>query len=190
MCVNKHYQETKTYLTHEETGGSRAKSAEANSFGTFAQSFVQRKLCVKHKTKKRHENQSPAAQTNEQLSPPHANPQYVEGHRPQLERISHREKNNGSWSIADPYQWPSLNLAMDRGSDCCCIDHYLTYNGYNSNTDYDPSHDATSVGRNTLKIVNLWTHQVIPPPPHTHCNTRTHSKLIASDNLYTIPRTV
>ena len=71
-----------------------------------------------------------------------------------------------SYNIKDPYKWPSLNLAMDRGSDCVCVDHFSAYHigpdntQCNSNTDYDPSHDAKSAGRQTLKAVGLWSHQV------------------------------
>ena len=75
-----------------------------------------------------------------------------------------RKGPDGEWENKDPYSWPSLNMATDRGSDCVCIDHYLAYEAMgNTNVDYDPSHDAKSVGRNTLKSCGLWSHQVPTP---------------------------
>ena len=47
----------------------------------------------------------------------------------------------------DPFLWPHLSLAMDRGPDCVCTDHYLAYRkDVNITTDYDPSHDLKKRG--------------------------------------------
>ena len=68
---------------------------------------------------------------------------------------------NGKRLITDPFARPHLNLAMDRGPDCVCMDHNLAYQKrINISSDYDPSHDGKNVGRGALKACDLWSHQV------------------------------
>ena len=65
---------------------------------------------------------------------------------------------NGSYIPSDPYEWGHLNISPDRGADMVCTDNFLGYEaGICCGTDYDPSHDANTVGKNTLKKVGLWS---------------------------------
>ena len=76
---------------------------------------------------------------------------------------------DGSYNTKDPIHVAQLKPCHGHGGgDCVCVDHFLSYHigpdntQCNSNNDYELSHDAKSVGRQTLKAVGLWRHQVVP----------------------------
>ena len=77
-----------------------------------------------------------------------------------------RKKPDGSYENPDPFSWFGLNLALDRGPNCICLDHFCGYSLFMLvNVDYDPSHDGKNVGKCTLKKVDLWSSQVTAPYP-------------------------
>ena len=71
-----------------------------------------------------------------------------------------KEDDNGD--LPDPYTWPVIHMAPDRGPDMNCLDHALSYEKQvNLSVDYDPPHESKNGGRGILKACNLWTHTML-----------------------------
>lgn len=79
-----------------------------------------------------------------------------------------------------PFTWCHFNAALDRGSDCVCLDHAFAYfKSVNSNCAPDQSHGTDRVGKGALKEVGLWSHQVClrAVPCRTHDQTDSRARL-------------
>ena len=64
--------------------------------------------------------------------------------------------------LPNPFTWPSLHMAPDRGPDMSCLDHCLSYDKMvNLSVDYDPPHESKNGGRGILKVAGLWTHTML-----------------------------
>ena len=67
----------------------------------------------------------------------------------------------------DPYLWPRLDIASDRGSDEVCLRNYLCYGGvtgdqkFNIQWHWDDNHDNKNTVKQGLKDAGLWPHQLL-----------------------------
>lgn len=63
---------------------------------------------------------------------------------------------------ASPFDWPSLSVARDGGSDLCCPLSFLQRHlGLNVDETYDPSHAGWRSVIAALKAVGLWGHMTV-----------------------------
>ena len=77
-----------------------------------------------------------------------------------LEKFWIRRNEDGDYP-EDPFNWCSLDLALDQASDNVCMDNLLSYEcGVNLNVNYDLAHGGHNDVKQALKDCNLWRHEV------------------------------
>ena len=158
---NNDCQVQKVYLSHNDTGGAAAGDRESLNFKESARLFVKRKLGQSAEAKPPTTIKRRRCKSYQMILQIH---NILKGLGKSIANFYIPRGDDGNYSIADPFAWPTLSLSPDRGADMVCCDHFLAYEAQiNLSTDYDPSHDGKNVGKGTLKNVGLWSHQVAPP---------------------------
>ena len=149
----------KTYLSHTETGGDEAAAKDKITFQRAARCFVKRKL-GQTTTNETAPSGPPKRRRTKSYQMIMQIDNMLRGLGKDITEFHIPKDAEGNW-LGDPFEWPAMGILPDRGSDMVCTDHFLGYEAsINCACDYDPSHDGKNVGKNTLKTVNLWSHQV------------------------------
>ena len=148
MCTQTITRKKRSYVGHLETSGEAGAVALKKSWQNWSGSFAELKLGkLATPTKKKTDTAGPK-------TPPTKTYQLAMELNNMLLGINHkladyiiRVNADGACTEPDPFKWKGLNLALDRGSDCVCLDRYSRYKkNANVSTDDDPSHDGKILG--------------------------------------------
>lgn len=153
------------YVSHAETGGEQGREEGAKQFGHFARNFVKRSLGVQFDKTDKIVNPPKRRRVKTFLMCHHIN-NMIRGAQPKT-LADYVVMPDATGAFPDPFSWPSLGIAPDRGADMVCTDHFLSYEMHvNLSCDYDPSHDAKCSGKGALHRAKLWSHAILMSAGH------------------------